>query len=63
MNKNLFSFSDSDLTEEEFNEAMHGLINKGLAVCTVIKDKEFFSLTQLGKIVSGHTRTDPSKRN
>lgn len=63
MNKNLFSFSDFDMTEEEFNEAMYGLINKGLAVRTVIKNKDFFYLTSLGKTVRGHTYTDPSKRN
>lgn len=63
MKKNLFGFSDSDMTEEEFNEAMIGLISKGLAGRTVVEDKELFYLTPLGKIVSSHTRTDPSQRN
>lgn len=63
MSKNLFSFPNSDMTEEEFNEAMSGLISKGLAVRTVVEDREFFFLTPLGQIVSSHTRTDPSQRN
>ncbi len=63
MSKILFGFPFADMTEEEFNETMYSLINKGLAVRTVVKDKEFFSLTPLGQIVSAHPHTNPSKRN
>jgi hypothetical protein len=63
MNKNLFSFPFAGMTKNDFNEAMTGLIDKGLAIRVMLEGKEFFSLTPLGQVVNKHARGDASKRN
>lgn len=62
MNK-LFSFPGGDWIKSEFDEAMNGLINKGLAERVMVEGKEFFCLTSAGESVSVHMHTDPSTRN
>ena len=63
MSEKLFSFPGGDWSEIEFNEAMRGLIDKGLAKRVVVGDKEFFSITALGEVVSNHMHADPDMRN
>lgn len=63
MSEKLFSFPGGDWNEKEFNEAMNGLIDKGLAKRVLVGKKEFFSITDLGEVVSRHMHADPSMRN
>jgi hypothetical protein len=63
MNEKLFGFPGGDWNENEFNEAMNGLIEKGLAKRVVVGNKEFFSINALGEVVSRHMHTDPGMKN
>jgi len=63
MSDKLFDFPGGDWDEDEFNEAMSGLIEKGLAKRVVVGNKEFFSITALGEVVSRHMHADPGMRN
>jgi len=64
MSDNLFGFpGGEDWNEDEFNEAMNGLIEKGLAKRVMVGNKEFFSITALGEAVSRHMHADPKMKN
>lgn len=63
MSKKLFDSSSGNWSVEEFNEAMIGLIAKGLAEKVMIGNREYFQLTHMGEIVGKHIGSDPSTKN
>lgn len=61
--KSLFRHLDVDLSEEEFNETMQGLIDKSLARKVFNEGVEYFEITDLGKAISLHLDSDPALKN
>lgn len=63
MNNKLFNFPGGDLSKSEFNEAMDGLIDKGLAKKVIIDNVEYFQLTSMGECVGEHLNSNQSTKN
>ncbi len=59
MKNKVFGFPGGDFSKKDFDEAMKGLIEKGLAVS--VGDK--FELTDLAEIVHQHLTSDSTMRN
>lgn len=58
-----FSKDDVDLSDEEFEVAMSGLISKGLAEKIIINNEIHYMITDLGLAVGSHLDSDPSTQN
>ena len=61
-----FSFKDvnnADMSELEFETAMLGLIQKGLAEKIIINDEIHYMITDLGLAVGSHLDSDPTTQN
>ena len=58
-----FCKEDSDLSEDEFNLAISGLMEKGLVELTVIDGVTHYILTDMGAAIGQHMDSDPSKQN
>jgi hypothetical protein len=60
----LFTKDDvGNMTEEEFDEAISGLIDKGLLTVSYEDGEPIYELTQLGEVVHEHILSDPKERN
>jgi len=61
-----FSFKDvrnADMSETEFETAMLGLIQKGLAEKILIDNETHYMITDLGLLVGSHLDSDPATQN
>ena len=58
-----FKKEDCGMTEDDFNLAIDGLIEKGLVKEEIIEGKIFYYLTDIGVGVGSHIESDYSNRN
>jgi hypothetical protein len=61
-----FTFKDvreSEMSESEFEKAMIGLIQKGLAEKIIINGEDHYMITDMGLEVGSHLDSDPSSWN
>jgi hypothetical protein len=59
----LFTCEQLGMTVADFDEAMRGLIAKGLAEPVIVGDKTYYRLTIVGQQVGGHLTSNPEDRN
>jgi hypothetical protein len=59
-----FSYSEtSGMSKAEFDEAIQGLLEKGLVHEVVVDGEIEYQLTDMGTSVGHHLESDPNKRN
>lgn len=63
MKNKLFGFPGGDWSKKEFDEAIRGLIEKGLAEKVLFENKEYFQLTAIGEVVGKHMTSNSCDRN
>ena len=63
MRKAPFTTSDVEMSDEEFEIAMNGLIEKGLAEKIIIDDEIHYMITDLGLAIGSHLDSDPCNQN
>ena len=64
MFKNLFSFDDNlGLTQQEYDEAIDGLLEKGIIESKIVDGELCYALTSSGLAVRKHSFSDPKTRN
>jgi biotin operon repressor len=51
------------MSREDFEEAIHALIEKGFVTETVVNGKICLKLTDIGKQIVLHTESNPKDRN
>lgn len=54
---------DSDMTVEEFDKAMKGLVEKGLMEEVMINGQPFYRLTPNGRAVGKHMHSTAKEQN
>lgn len=52
-----------NLTDDEFNQGIKSLIEKGLVEEVIVNDEVLYKLTSNGKIVGKHMMSDPKTKN
>lgn len=58
-----FSKNDVEMSNEEFEIAMRGLIDKGLAEKIIVDNEIHYIITDLGLAVGSHLDSDPETQN
>ena len=58
-----FSKDDVEMSDEEFEIAMRGLIDKGLAEKIIVDNEIHYIITDLGLAVGSHLDSDPATQN
>lgn len=59
-----FSYSaSSGMSEKDFDEAIQGLIEKGLVEEVMVDGEVQYRLTLVGQAVGHHMESDPTNRN
>lgn len=58
-----FCQADSDLSNEEFNLAISGLIEKGLVEEIIIDGIQYYMLTDMGAAIGSHIDSNPANHN
>lgn len=58
-----FSKDDVEMSDEEFEIAMRGLIDKGLAEKIIVDNETHYIITDLGLAVGSHLDSDPATQN
>lgn len=59
-----FAYSKtSGMSEDEFNEAIQGLIEKGLVEEVMVDGEVQYRLTMVGQAVGAHMESEPAVRN
>lgn len=56
-------FRSTDESEEEFNEAINSLVEKGLVSKVIIDGQEYFELTSIGRMVKKQLNSYSSLKN
>jgi hypothetical protein len=58
-----FTKSDVEMSDEEFEIAVNGLIDKGMAEKIIIDNEIHYMITDLGLEIGSHLDSDPSNQN
>lgn len=62
-NEKFVGVEDSDMTVEEFTNAMKGLVAKGLMEEVIINGEPKYRLTPMGRSVGQHMQSSPKEQN